>query len=76
MTTAILDLSEFSFLVEIEALLYGVHAVILTLTFAKLRLKEPNLHRPFRIPFGKFGAAVTCFFPCCVALLNIAISGI
>lgn len=73
-TTAILDLFEFEFLVEIEAMLYGLHAILLSFTFVRLRMKEPNLHRPFRIPFGYFGAGVACFLPSCVALLNIAIS--
>jgi len=73
-TTAILDLFEFDYLVEVEALLYGLHSIILTLTFVRLRIKEPNLHRPFKLPFGYFGAAMACFFPCCIALLNIAIS--
>ncbi len=46
----------FERLVTIDILLYGVSLVLEFMALAVLRIREPELARPFRVPGGMFGA--------------------
>jgi len=70
-TTAVLVLFDFSLLVEVESFLYCVHAALLCSNVFRLRMKEPELKRPFKLPFGRIGALVIPMFPYIVIVSNI-----
>ncbi len=48
----------FAKLVMLDILLYGASLVLEFLALAMLRIREPNLPRPFRVPGGLVGAAL------------------
>src|SRR5262249_46732882 len=45
-------------LMEIDVLLYGAGLVLEFAALVALRIREPNLARPFRVPFGLVGAVL------------------
>ena len=57
-------------LVEIDVLLYGAGLALELLSFVALRLREPDLPRPYRVPGGIPGAVATAALP--IALLAFA----
>jgi amino acid transporter len=57
-------------LVEIYVLLYGVALLLEFAALVALRLREPGLHRPFRIPGGAAGCALLAVPP--AVLLAVA----
>jgi amino acid transporter len=57
-------------LVEIYVLLYGVALLLEFVALVALRIREPGLHRPFRIPGGAIGCALLALPP--AALLLVA----
>ncbi|MEO6417950.1 MAG: APC family permease [Polyangiaceae bacterium] len=61
----------FARLVEIDVLLYGVSLFLEFATLVALRIREPELARPFRIPGGIIGAVLIGIPP--MALLVIAL---
>jgi amino acid transporter len=68
--TAALGLS-FDRLLMLDILLYGASLVLEFIALVVLRLREPGLHRPFRIPGGMAGAVLTGVGP--TALLAVAL---
>jgi amino acid transporter len=56
----------FERLVTLDVLLYGVSLMLEFVALIALRIKEPNLRRPFRVPGGMMGAA---FLGVCPLLL-------
>lgn len=71
LTTAALVLLDFSVLVEIESLLYCLHVLLLAGTVIRLRWKEPELERPFALPFGKIGVVLIASLPMLITFFNI-----
>jgi amino acid transporter len=63
--------SWFSFreLITVNAILYGLSILFEFAALVALRLKEPNLPRPFRIPGGPFGLVLLGFLPLCLVVL-------
>jgi amino acid transporter len=53
----------FERLVTIDILLYGGSLTLEFVALIVLRIREPNLPRPFRVPGGKFGAYAMGIFP-------------
>jgi amino acid transporter len=53
----------FERLVTIDILLYGGSLTLEFVALVVLRLREPNLPRPFRVPGGKVGAFVMGICP-------------
>ena len=54
-----------------------LYAAALLLEFAALvwlRIKQPELARPYRIPFGTRGVIALCIAPVSLCLLSIALS--
>lgn len=55
LTTCVLVLFDFSYLVEVESFLYAVHAALLCSTFISLAFTQPSLKIPIFLPFGRLG---------------------
>jgi amino acid transporter len=53
----------FERLVTIDVLLYGLSLMLEFVALVVLRIKEPGLRRPFRVPGGIFGAIAVGAFP-------------
>jgi amino acid transporter len=64
-TTSVLVNFDFSTVVGMEAILYSSHAILLCCTFIRLKFKEPDMPRPFAVPFGKPGAIILCLGAIC-----------
>jgi amino acid transporter len=61
----------FERLVTIDVLLYGASLMLEFVALVALRIKEPTLRRPFRVPGGMFGAIGVGVFP--LLLLGISV---
>jgi len=61
----------FQRLVEIDVLLYGISLLLEFVALVALRVREPDLPRPFRIPGGTIGAIAIALPP--MALLAVAV---
>ena len=48
----------FDRLVELDVLIYGCALLLSFIALIRLRIKEPNLPRPFRVPGGLFGVSI------------------
>ena len=55
LTTCVLVLFDFSYLVEVESFLYATHALLLCSTFIRLAFTQPHLNIPSILPFGRTG---------------------
>jgi amino acid transporter len=53
----------FERLVTIDILLYGASLSLEFIALIVLRVREPELHRPFRVPGGMFGACAVGIAP-------------
>lgn len=42
--------------------------------FIKLRMKKPDLHRPYKVPLQTFGVTVLCLFPSFLLLLVMCLA--
>ena len=62
----------FERLVSLDILLYGTSLVLEFVALVVLRVREPNLARPFRVPGGTFGAVAVGLGP--LALLGFALA--
>jgi amino acid transporter len=61
----------FDKLIMLDILLYGASLVLEFLALIVLRIRDPQLLRPFRVPGGMFGAIAVAVGP--IALLLIAL---
>jgi amino acid transporter len=61
----------FERLVSLDVLLYGMSLTLEFVALVALRIKEPELKRPFKVPGGMIGAVLLGVFP--VGLLVIAV---
>ncbi|PAN21555.1 hypothetical protein PAHAL_3G476100 [Panicum hallii] len=59
----ILSFMSFQEIIEFLNFLYGLGMLVVFAAFVKLRVKNPDLPRPYRIPVGTAGAAVMCVPP-------------
>jgi amino acid transporter len=57
----------FQHLIQLDILLYGASLIMQFAALLRLRIKEPNLMRPFKVPGGLIGAALLGLMP--VALI-------
>ena len=60
----------FERLVTLDIMLYGLSLSLEFVALVVLRIKEPNLRRPFRVPGGLFGVILVGVFP--ILLLGFA----
>lgn len=61
----------FKRLVTLDIMLYGVSLTLEFVTLVVLRIKEPKLHRGFRVPGGMAGAATCGIFPLALLILSM-----
>jgi amino acid transporter len=59
----ILSFMSFQEIIEFLNFLYGLGMLAVFAAFVKLRVKNPDLLRPYRIPVGTAGAAAMCVPP-------------
>ncbi|GJN35291.1 hypothetical protein PR202_gb24045 [Eleusine coracana subsp. coracana] len=59
----ILSFMSFQEIIEFLNFLYGLGMLAVFAAFVKLRAKDPDLPRPYRIPLGTAGAAAMCVPP-------------
>jgi amino acid transporter len=60
---AFLISKQFQELVTLNVILYGSALILESTALCVLRKKEPNLHRPFKVPGGRFGLAAIVVLP-------------
>jgi amino acid transporter len=72
---AILATGSFAFLIAIDVLLFVLSYVLIFVTVIVLRMREPELARPFRIPVGTVGMVVVAGVPTVVAMVFLVASG-
>ncbi len=61
----------FERLVSIDVLLYGMSLMLEFIALIALRIKEPELRRPFKVPGGMAGAMLLGVFPMCLLVFSI-----
>ncbi len=71
---SIMTLWSFGELIIIDVTIYGAGLFLEYLSLIKLRIKEPDRHRPFKIPLGIPGLCVLAVLPVCVYV--IALTGV
>jgi len=64
-------LSAFSSLVVVDVILYSGALILEFAALVVLRIKAPNLKRPFKVPGGWFGIVLVCLFPAAVLALAV-----
>ena len=65
----------FQVIVVVDVMLFVSAYVLIFISACILRVKEPDLERPFRIPLGTKGLIAMCVPPIIIALLALFISG-
>ena len=61
----------FERLVSIDVLLYGMSLMLEFVALVALRIKEPTLRRPFKVPGGMVGAALLGVFPLLLLVVSV-----
>jgi len=62
----------FERLITIDVLIYGCSLILEFLALVVLRVREPRLHRPFRVPGGVVGASLLGLCPALLLGLSVA----
>ena len=73
---SVLALLPFTDLVVLDVWLYSLALVVELGAFLAIRVREPSLTRPWRVPGGLTGAGLVVGLPSALALLAIATSGL
>lgn len=76
--TGVIFLSWMSFqeILEFLNFLYAIGMLLEFAAFITLRLKKPNLCRPYRVPFGTFWAAMLCLPPSLLLILVMCLASL
>lgn len=69
-----LSLLKFAELIIIDVILYGAGLMLEFISLVRLRIKEPDTPRPFKIPLNIFGLCLMIVLP--IAIYGIALSGV
>jgi amino acid transporter len=72
LVTALIASLSYGSLVVILCLLYTAALLLEFLALVILRVRRPDAHRPFRVPFGRLGLAYVCLAPLGVAGVVLA----
>ena len=72
---ALLALFSFEALLVIDVFLFVMSYILIFVSVVVLRIKEPDLERPYRIPLGTGGLAVLAGVPIAVGLLLLVANG-
>ena len=73
---AVLIIGPFQNLVVIDVILFISSYVLIFLSAVRLRMKEPGLRRPFRVPFGTAGMIAMIIPPIAIVLFTIYVNAI
>ena len=73
---AVLVIGPFQNLVVIDVMVYISSYVVIFIAAVRLRIKEPNLRRPFRIPLGTAGMIAMVIPPILIVLFTIYLNTI
>ena len=65
----------FEVIVVVDVMLFMAAYVLIFISACILRVKEPELERPFRVPLGNKGFIAMCIPPVAIAFLALFISG-
>ena len=68
---SLFSLTDFAWLVVITVVLYAVTVILEFAALIVLRVRLPNMKRPFRVPGGMAGAVVITVLPCAILALAI-----
>ncbi|KAJ6841955.1 uncharacterized protein M6B38_303830 [Iris pallida] len=76
--TGVIILSWMSFqeILEILNFLYALGMLIEFAAFVKLRIRKPDLRRPYKVPVGTFGAIVLCLPPTFLLILVMCLASV
>lgn len=75
--TALLTmLGSFETLIVIDVFLYMFCLILIFISAIILRVKKPELHRPYKVPLGTKGFIVMTIFPIAVAVIALFTNGI
>ncbi|XP_031495509.1 probable polyamine transporter At3g19553 [Nymphaea colorata] len=76
--TGVVFLSWMSFqeIIEFLNFLYSVGMLLEFAAFIKLRIKRPDLPRPYRVPFGTTGAIIICLPPALLLVLVMCLASL
>lgn len=74
--TGVVLLSWLSFqqIIEFLNFLYALGMLLEFAAFIRLRIKKPDLHRPYRIPLGTLGATIFCLPPALLIVLVMCLA--
>ena len=65
----------FEVIVVVDVMLFMAAYVLIFISASILRIKEPDLDRPFRVPFGTRGFIAMCVLPVSIAFVALFING-
>ncbi|TKY71249.1 polyamine transporter [Spatholobus suberectus] len=76
--TGVIFLSWMSFqeIIEFLNFLYAIGMLLEFAAFITLRLKKPNLYRPYRVPLGTFWATMLCLPPALLLILVMCLASL
>lgn len=74
--TGVIFLSWMSFqeIIEFLNFLYALGMLLEFAAFVKLRIKKPDLHRPYRVPLNTFGVSMLCLPPSLLVILVMVLA--
>lgn len=74
--TGVIFLSWMTFqeILELLNFLYALGMLLEFAAFISLRLKKPELHRPYRVPLGTFGVVMLCLPPTILLILVMCLA--
>lgn len=61
-------------IIELLNYLYALGMLLELAAFIALRVKQPDLHRPYKVPFQTFGAAMMCLPPALLLIVVICLA--
>ncbi len=73
--TAICTLGPFQTLIVIDVFLYMFSLMLILIAGVALRVKEPDLERPYRVPLNTWGLALLCAPAVGIAILALVTNG-
>ena len=66
----------FQEILEFLNFLYSIGMLLEFDAFIKLRIKKPDLHRPYRVPLQTFGVTMLCLPPALLLVLAMCLASI
>lgn len=76
--TGVIFLSWMSFqeILEFLNFLYAIGMLLEFVAFIKLRIKKPDLHRPYKVPLQTFGVTMLCLLPAVLLVLVMCLASL